>query len=73
VWLELWSAAMRATYDQKADARYVRFSNSEIIESEEVRPGSIIDYDAEERIVSILMLDARNQLSADALAEIKTA
>lgn len=64
---------MKATYDQKADALYVRFSNSKIIELEEVRPGLVIDFDAEGRIVSIEMLDARRQLSADALAEIKIA
>lgn len=64
---------MKTTYDQEADALYVRFSNSKIIESEKVRPGLVIDFDAEGRIVSIEMLDARKQLAADALAEIKIA
>jgi len=64
---------MKATYDRDADALYVRFSDSKIMESEEVRPGLVIDFDAEGRIVSIEMLDARTQLAPEALAEIKIA
>ena len=64
---------MKTTYDRDADAFYVRFSNSQIIESEEVRPGLILDFDAEGRIVSIELLDARKQLAPEALADIKVA
>jgi uncharacterized protein YuzE len=38
---------MTATYDQDADAFYVRFSTAMIDESEEVRPGVTLDFDAE--------------------------
>ncbi len=64
---------MKATYDEDSDAFYVRFSNSKITESEEVRPGVILDFDAEGRIVSIELLDARTQLPPEALAAIKVA
>ncbi len=64
---------MKATYDEESDAFYVRFSNSNITESEEVRPGLILDFDAEGRIVSIELLDARTQLPPEALANINAA
>ena len=64
---------MNATYDEQSDAFYVRFSNSKITESEEVRPGLILDFDAEGRIVSIELLDARTQLPPEALADIRVA
>ncbi|MCI0599542.1 MAG: DUF2283 domain-containing protein [Beijerinckiaceae bacterium] len=64
---------MKATYDKESDAFYVRFSNSKITESEEIRPGLILDFDAEGRIVSIELLDAHTQLPPEALPDIKAA
>lgn len=55
-------------YDARADAFYVRFAKDEIVESEEVRPGVIFDFDAEGHIVAIEILDAREKLSAPALS-----
>ena len=54
-------------YDAETDAAYLRFSAGKIIESEEVSPGVVFDYDAEGRIVAIEMLDARTQLPPDML------
>ena len=34
---------MKSRYDPEADALYVSFSDAPIIESEEVRPGFILD------------------------------
>ncbi len=64
---------MKATYDKDSDAFYVRFSNAAITESEEVRPGLILDFDVDGRIVSIELLDAHKQLAPEALADIKVA
>ena len=61
-------AAMKATYDEQANALYVRFTNAAIEASEEVRPGLIIDFDADGRIVAFEMLDANTQLAPGALA-----
>jgi len=49
---------MKTRYDPDADALYVRFSEAEIVESEEVSNGVILDFDAEGRIVAIEVLDA---------------
>jgi uncharacterized protein YuzE len=57
---------MRTTYDAKADALYVRFAETPIVESEEVSDGIVLDFDADGRIVAIEVLDARKHLAADA-------
>ena len=38
---------MRMHYDQKADALYLRLDDSKVIESEEVKPGIVLDFNAE--------------------------
>lgn len=48
-------------YDEKADALYLRLDDSEIVESEEVRPGIVLDFNAERQVVGveILKLESR--------------
>jgi uncharacterized protein YuzE len=55
-------------YSPEDNAAYVRFSQAKVLESEEVSPGVIFDYDEEGRIVGIELLDAREKLAPDALA-----
>ena len=57
---------MRTTYDAKADALYVRFAETPLVESEEVSDGIVLDFDADGRIVAIEVLDAKKHLAADA-------
>lgn len=64
---------MRTTYDSEANALYVRFSEAAIVETEELRPGLIVDFDKEGRIVGLEMLNARTQLPADALKSVAAA
>jgi uncharacterized protein YuzE len=61
---------MKVTYDEQANALYVRFTDAAIEASEEVRPGLIIDFDSDGRIVAFEMLDANAQLTPGALAGI---
>lgn len=56
------------TYDSETDALYLRFSSAPIVESEEVRPGLVLDFDSEGHIVAIELLDAKTQVPPDALA-----
>lgn len=56
--------ALSARYDAEADALYVRFAEADVIESEEVRPGIVFDFDSEGRIVAIEVLDASQHLPA---------
>ena len=64
---------MKTRYDPVADALFVRFSDDPILESEEVRPGLIVDLDSAGHIVGIELLDARSQLAAAALDELSAA
>ncbi len=60
---------IRIRYDAEANAAYMRLSESRVIESAEVSPDVILDYDAEGHIVGIELLDARAQLPAELLTE----
>ena len=57
---------MQSRYDAETDALYVRFTDATVVESEEVRPGLIIDLDAAGRIVAVEILDASECLSTGA-------
>jgi uncharacterized protein YuzE len=57
---------MKTTYDSSSDALYVRFADANIVESEEVADGVVLDFDAEGRIVAIEVLEASKHLSANA-------
>lgn len=52
---------MDVKYDPEADAAYFRRSDAPIIASEEVSPGVIYDYDADERIVGIEIVSVRQR------------
>lgn len=58
---------IRFHYDQNANAAYLRFSAEVVIESEEVAPGIVLDFDAAGRMVGMEVLDARAHLPADTL------
>jgi uncharacterized protein YuzE len=42
---------MKTTYDPDADALYVRFAYSPVVESEEVADGVVLDFDVDGKIV----------------------
>ena len=50
---------MKLEYDSAADAAYVKLAEAEIVDSEEVRPGVIVDYDAQDRVIGIEILHVR--------------
>ena len=47
---------MKLRVDQKADALYLRLDNSAIVESDEVSPGVVLDYNESNEVVGIEML-----------------
>ena len=53
---------MRVRMDEGADALYIRFEESPIVESEEVSPGVILDFDRNGRVVGLEMLNVRQRL-----------
>ena len=56
-------------YDPEADVAYLRFSTDKVVESEEVSPGVVLDYDSAGRIVALEFTQARGRLPIDVLAE----
>ena len=48
---------MKINVDQDADALYLRLDDSKIIESEEVSPGVVLDYNERKQVVGIEMLN----------------
>lgn len=56
-------------YRPDDNAAYIRLSQGKVMESAEVSPNVVFDYDAEGHIVGIELLDARGQLPKDALTK----
>jgi uncharacterized protein YuzE len=44
---------MRVHFDEKADALYLRLDDSKVIDSEEVRPGVVLDFNDQNQVVGI--------------------
>ena len=49
---------MRVVYDSKTDTLTIILSETPIVESDEEKPGVILDYDASGNIVSMEVLEA---------------
>ena len=54
---------MKIKYDQEVDVLLIQISESEIYESDESKPGVILDYDKEGNIIRIEVLDASKRTS----------
>jgi len=48
---------MRLKIDREADALYLRLDDSPILESEEVSPGIVLDFNAQNQVVGVEMLN----------------
>ena len=48
---------MKLSIDKDADALYLRLDESPIVDSEEVAPGIVLDYNETEQVVGIEMLN----------------
>jgi uncharacterized protein YuzE len=53
---------VHVTYDRETDSLTIILNNAEIVESDEDKPGVILDYDAKGNIVSIEILDASQRV-----------
>jgi uncharacterized protein YuzE len=64
---------MKVWYDRGADALYIRLNDAPIIESEEVRPGVVLDFDDNDRVVGVEVMHAGKLMSPDQLEELERA
>jgi uncharacterized protein YuzE len=53
---------MKLHVDQKADALYLRLGESKIVESEEVPPGVVLDYDEQNQVVGVEILNVSRRV-----------
>ncbi len=58
---------MKLKVDKESDALYFRLDESAIVESEEVQPGVILDFNSEGKVVGIEMLNLSGRVKPDEL------
>ena len=65
---------MKATYDQKTDTLTLLLKeDATVVESDEDKPGVILDYDALGNLVSLEILDASKRVTETRKIEFETA
>ena len=55
---------MKLNVDKEADALYLRLDDSPIVESEEVSPGIVLDYNVSNEVVGVEMLHLSKRSSS---------
>ena len=58
---------MRLKVDKENDALYFRLDETAIVDSEEVKPGVVLDFDIDGRVVGIEMLSLSLRAAPDKL------
>ena len=64
---------MKVKYDKEVDVLYIVFNEKKIKESDEDKPGIILDYDKDGLIVGIEILDASKKMKNPAIVEYEIA
>ena len=54
---------MKLRIDKETDALYLRLDNAKVIESEQVGPGVVVDFDAKNRVVGVEVLNVSQRIS----------
>ena len=62
---------MKVHFGPEADAIYIRLDDSAIKESEEVRPGGVLDFDANDQVVGVEILGVQARVPAANLRQIQ--
>jgi uncharacterized protein YuzE len=62
---------MKMHYDEEADALYLRLDDSKVVDSQEVRPGIVLDYNEEEQVVGIEILDLKRRVPSADLKQVE--
>jgi uncharacterized protein YuzE len=62
---------MKMHYDEQVDALHLSLDEADVVESEEVKPGIIFDFNAAGEVVGIELLDVKRRLPSADLTELK--
>ena len=62
---------MRIRVDKDSDALYFRLDENRIVDSEEIKPGVILDYDEKGNVVGVEFLKISSRASDDELGSIQ--
>jgi len=62
---------MRLKVDKKSDALHFRLDESKVVESEEVRPGVILDFDSDGRVVGVEFLEISSRATWEELSSLQ--
>jgi uncharacterized protein YuzE len=57
--------------DRENDALYFRLDESRVVDSEEVKPGIVLDYDAKSNVVGIEILGLSKRVPAEVLRSLQ--
>jgi len=49
-------------HDEKVDALYLSLDDSEVVDFEEVRPGIVLDFNADKQVVGIELLELKRRV-----------
>jgi uncharacterized protein YuzE len=58
---------MRLKLDRESDALYLRLDETAVVESEEVQPGVVLDYDAADNVVGVEILNLSKRVAPERL------
>jgi uncharacterized protein YuzE len=61
---------MKVRFDAEANALYLRLDYSSIVESEEVCPGVVLDYNADDQVVGVEILGVTDRVPLASLRQI---
>ena len=62
---------MKITVDKETDTLYFRLDENKIVESEEVRPGVILDFDENDTVVGIEFLYVSSRATKEDLSNMQ--
>ncbi len=62
---------VRLRVDRQNDALYFRLDESALVDSEEIRPGVILDYDASDNVVGVEILGLSKRIPAEGLQSLQ--
>ena len=62
---------MKMQYDEQADALYLSLDESDAVESEEIKPGIVLDFNAAGELVGIELLDVKRRVPSADLKELR--